>query len=201
MAFEKMRRKALATSSDPHHARAPDTAAVGYLAKALPLAEARSIAEINPAGPELAQHLLSLSRASYCGVRFGSREPFVSPFPETKMCWLRGAATGELPLPSQSQDILLSCHALDRVRLDFLYMICSEARRVCKVSGHWAVLADDPGKEGSLTRFLSRLRARAGSPTLDFSHYISPEDWETVIDTHLAPKERLFILKRIPSPA
>jgi hypothetical protein len=200
MAFEKMRRKALATC-DSHHARALDAAAIGYLAKALPLAEARSIAEINPAGPELAQRLCSVSGASYRGIRFGSRDSCVSPPLETKISWAQGAETGELPLPNQSQDLLLSCHALDRVRLDFLYMICSEARRVCKVSGHWAVLANDPGKNGSLTRFLSRLRANSGAPILDFSHYISPEDWETVTDIYLAPRERLFILKRIPSPA
>jgi ubiquinone/menaquinone biosynthesis C-methylase UbiE len=163
------------------------------------LASASTIAETEPGAGELAALVLQNHPAlRYTGVfreivnteasertaAFGSRGRLV-----------KGGAEGELPLQDKSQDILLTCHALEGMRMNHLYMVCSEARRVLREGGHWLILARDPGRN-AWEKLVSYLRAKAGRPSLNVTHYISPEDWQTEQDTFLPGMNRMLILRR-----
>lgn len=81
-----------------------------------------------------------------------------------------------LPLPDRSQDLLLTRHYLEYLRMDELYMCSHEARRVVKPGGLWA-LAGLCLPDNFLHGWWQKLR-HPGQP-LDLIHYISPEDWLT----------------------
>jgi hypothetical protein len=110
--------------------------------------------------------------------------------------FVKGGAEGELPLEEKSQDLLFTCYALEGMRMNHLYMVCSEARRVLREGGHWLILARDPGRS-FWEKFVSFFRAKTGQPSLNVTHYISPEDWHTVEDSFLPGVNRLLILRRL----
>lgn len=168
------------------------------------LSAASSVAETEPADGSLAKLLLSrYPKILYTGI---FREAVNSDTAErlallsSKAKLVKGGAEGELPLEEKSQDILFTCYALENMRMNHLYMVCSEARRVLREGGHWLILARDPGRS-AWERFISFFRAKAGKPSLNVTHYISPEDWHTVEDSFLPGVNRLLILRRLSEPA
>lgn len=82
-----------------------------------------------------------------------------------------------LPLAEASQDFLLATDVLENLRMDQLYMVLSEARRVIK-----------PGGRLFLRSTVKRWRS------FDLTHYISPEDWKEV---HQSWERRLWITQQI----
>ena len=141
----------------------------------------RNIAELGPDGGHFAAQLLKhWPESSYRG--FDVSETMVTRT-LAELTAYRGRAFAaqidpscEMPLPDKSQDFLLSCQVLEVLRMDQLYMSCAEARRVLREGGHWllACTAKKSGIAGSLQSWFSRERA------MELTHYISPEDWETV---------------------
>lgn len=164
------------------------------------LATALTVAETEPADGGLARLLLARHpQLHYTGifreaVNADAAEGIAMAGSNSK--FVKGGAEGELPLAEKSQDALLTCYALEDMRMNHLYMVCSEARRVLKQGGHWLILARDPGRS-AWERVWSFLRAKAGRPSLNVTHYISPEDWVTVEDSFLPGLNRLLILRRL----
>lgn len=172
---------------------------------ALPYFSAASnVIETEPADSTLAELLLS----RYPGIRYTGvfREAVPSHASERisllgrNAKLVRGGAEGELPLEAKSLDTLLTCYALEGMRMNHLYMACSEARRALKEGGHWLILARDPGRT-AWERLRSFLQEKLGRPSLNVTHYISPEDWHTVEDSFLPGVNRLLILRRLSDPA
>jgi hypothetical protein len=103
-------------------------------------------------------------------------------------------------LPSGSFDCLITFYLLEQLKMDHLYMVLSDARRLLKPGGLWAIQSHVPGvtwgeKAGS---FLWRAR---GVPLLELSHFLSPEDWAVVSDAQLKSWgliSRRLVLRRLP---
>ncbi len=111
---------------------------------------------------------------------------------------------GRLPLPDQSQDLFLTCYVLERLPMDHLYMVCSEARRIVKTEGHWALLALGP-QSHFLAPFVALFWGKwKGIRPLELSHYISPEDWR-IIQEYRQPRwglcSQLLLLQREKEPS
>lgn len=110
-------------------------------------------------------------------------------------------ADGSIPAPDDSLGTLFACHALERLKMEDFYMVCSDARRVVNTGGYWALLAHHPGET-----LWSRLRAavfrrRHHLRPLELFHYISPEDWETVREEKVMRRglvSQIAILRRLP---
>ncbi|MGZ3695490.1 MAG: class I SAM-dependent methyltransferase [Bdellovibrionota bacterium] len=81
-----------------------------------------------------------------------------------------------LPIPNGSQDLLLTSHFLEYLRMDELYMTCHEARRVVKSGGLWALASLTLPRNAILGLWQSW---KHPGQALDLTHYISPEDWRT----------------------
>ncbi|MGE3263012.1 MAG: class I SAM-dependent methyltransferase [Bacteriovoracia bacterium] len=81
-----------------------------------------------------------------------------------------------ISIPDSSQDLLLTPHFLEYLRMDELYMTCHEARRVAKPGGLWAI-ATLTLPENIVYGLWQKLRHPGQA--LDIIHYISPEDWRT----------------------
>lgn len=168
------------------------------------LASAANVAETEPADGSLAALVL----ARHPGIQYtGIFREAVDANASERVALagaharlVKGGAEGELPLEDKSQDLLLTCYALENMRMNHLYMVCSEARRVLREGGHWLILARDPGRSG-WEKLVSYLRAKTGRPSLNVTHYISPEDWHTVEDSFLPGVNRLLILRRLGEPA
>jgi hypothetical protein len=162
------------------------------------LASAVAVAEAEPADGCLARILLTrYPSIRYTGIfREAVNAEALEQITGTNSKFVKGGAEGELPLEEKSQDILLTCYALENMRMNHLYMVCSEARRVLREGGHWLILARDPGRS-AWEKFVSYFRAKTGRPSLNVTHYISPEDWHTVEDSFLPGVNRLLILRRL----
>jgi hypothetical protein len=195
--FEQIRKNIAGesgSSPNPHRPGLDD------LAEHPILTAAKAVAETEPADGSLARLILSRNPSlRYTGifretVPAEASEKIALAGREAK--FVKGGAEGELPLEEKSQDALLTCYALEGMRMNHLYMVCSEARRVLREGGHWLILARDPGRS-MWERFVSYLRAKAGRPSLNVTHYISPEDWHTVEDSFLPGVNRLLILRRL----
>lgn len=161
--------------------RAPKRRDLSPLLRSLP--SARNIAELGPEGGSLAGGLLqAFPEAVYrafdvSDAEIGRASAELAPF-RGRAFTTRISPSCELPLPDASLDLLLTCHVLEHLRMDQLYMVCSEARRVLKPGGRW-LLASDALRQGLLGSLRSWLTGNAG---LELTHYISPEDWETESD-------------------
>jgi hypothetical protein len=170
-----------------------------FLPKLAQIAAASFVAETEPGNGDLAQPILELHpRVAYTGiyreiVEAEAAERLKSFAARAKL--VRGGAEGELPLESGSQDALLTCYALESMRMSHLYMTCSEARRVVREGGHWLIVARDPGRN-LLEKMIAFYRSRTGRPSLNITHYISPEDWDTEQDIFLPGLSRMLILRR-----
>ena len=90
-----------------------------------------------------------------------------------------------LPLESASQDLFLCLDLLEFLRMDQLYMVISEARRILHPGGICLLRA--LAKDIPLGRWI-----HPGQRPLELTHYISPEDWRTLADF----REGGFWLKR-----
>lgn len=106
----------------------------------------------------------------------------------------------EVPLENSSQDLFYHCHIFSRLRMDQVYMICSEARRIVRQNGIWAMIDHAPGNN-----FLTNLSAKAWEKVLahrnmELTHYISPEDWGIIVDKKislLGITSQILILQRV----
>ncbi len=105
-----------------------------------------------------------------------------------------------LRLPDASRDLALTLNFLERIRMDQLYMVASEARRVLRPGGLW-LLSGKGRAEAGWKKLLGPLfsNRQAGKP-LELTHYISPEDWEIVAEDRqpagFFSRQRL-VLKRL----
>ena len=95
-----------------------------------------------------------------------------------------------LPAASASQDLFLTLYFLDLLRMDQIYMTCSEARRIVKPGGYWGLISMTHGSN-PVTKSVSWVWEKlaqanpemvGGFRPLELTHYISPEDWETMLD-------------------
>lgn len=87
-----------------------------------------------------------------------------------------------LPLDDASRDLALTLGLFERLRMDQLYMVASETRRILRPGGLWVLSGTCPGTglvSGLLGGALLKLRGRKA---LELMHYISPEDWKTLED-------------------
>jgi Methyltransferase domain len=109
-----------------------------------------------------------------------------------------------LPLDSSAFDLFLTVNCFERLRMDQLYMVCHEAKRVLRTGGLWllAGLTWGPSRQekvqGKIATMLYKRRP------LDLTHYISPEDWETVAEKRFPAgcfQWQVLALRRIESPA
>jgi hypothetical protein len=83
-------------------------------------------------------------------------------------------------LADSSARLALTFDYLETLRMDQLYMVASEARRVLRPGGLWLLRSVSTGS-GAWQRFLGGLHIRrTGERPLELTHYISPEDWETL---------------------
>lgn len=95
-------------------------------------------------------------------------------------------------LPSASVNLVLTLDYFETLRMDQLYMVASEARRICKPGGLWLLRGLSHGG-GTWQRFLGGLHARrTGERALELTHYVSPEDWNIVGDA----RKRAGLLSR-----
>lgn len=199
--FERIRKNIGGPSSASSPRRRPG---LDELAQNPLLASAVAVAETEPADGSLAFLILARHpHLRYTGIfreAVNAEASHQAAILAASAKFVKGGAEGELPLEEKSQDLLLSCYALEGMRMNHLYMACSEARRVLKEGGHWLILAKDPGR-GAWERLISFFRAKAGRPSLNVTHYISPEDWHTVEDSFLPGVNRLLILRRLGEPA
>jgi hypothetical protein len=195
--FEQIR-KSLGTEGSAASSR--QRPGLDELARLPILASAAAVAETEPDDGSLARLLLARHpHIRYTGIfreRVNSEASDRIATPGANAKFVKGGAEGELPLEGKSQDILLTCYALENMRMNHLYMVCSEARRVLREGGHWLILARDPGRS-AWEKFVSYFRAKTGRPSLNVTHYISPEDWHTVEDSFLPGVNRLLILRRL----
>lgn len=198
--FERVRKSMLAEAASASLHGRPG---LDELARHPLLASASAVAETEPADGGLARLILARHpRLRYTGIFREAVNPHASDrilATGADAKFVKGGAEGELPLESKSQDLLLTCYALENMRMNHLYMVCSEARRVLREGGHWLILARDPGRT-AWERVISFLRAKTGRPSLNVTHYISPEDWHTVEDSFLPGVNRLLILRRLSEP-
>lgn len=111
----------------------------------------------------------------------------LSPFPGRAFAGPINSSC-ELPLPDASQDLFACCEPLELMRMDQLYMALSEARRVLRPGGHCLLASDAKvsGLQGLLQRW-------SGVRTLELTHYISPEDWETLRDERALGRQFLLL--------
>ena len=143
------------------------------------LYEIAAVTEVGCRSGMLASELFSLKPGSwnYFGLE---GDPFLLGLARAKLQTQGDRASlilaedgGILPLPDASQDILYCGYYLEHLRKDHLYMICSEARRIVKNGGIWAILAHAPP-----LNFVERLSsALQRGPTIELDHFFSPEDW------------------------
>lgn len=83
-------------------------------------------------------------------------------------------------LPDSSVRLVLTLDYPETLRMDQLYMVASEARRVLSPGGVWLLRSVSSGSR-SWQRLLGELHNRfTGKRPLELTHYISPEDWETL---------------------
>lgn len=91
-----------------------------------------------------------------------------------------------LPLESASQDLFLALDFLEFLRMDQLYMVLSEARRVLRTGGLCTLSGLSPnGKfSASLWNLVQERKPELvrGRRALELTHYISPEDWRILRD-------------------
>lgn len=144
------------------------------------------VAELGPEGGETATDFLENAHAVY---RAFDVDPGRVALLEGGFARFPGRAYASvltpncvLPLPDQSQDLLLSCHVLEQLRMDQLYMLCSEARRIVRPGGSWLLASAHPGTN-SWQRFLTWMFVWfSGTRSMELNHYISPEDWSVEFD-------------------
>lgn len=177
-------------------------AALGAYIERIP--PAFNVAELGPEDETLARHLLDRQDSIYRSfdvdpVRVADMEQRLTRFPGRAFASVIGPNC-VLPLPDSSQDLLLSCHVLEDLRMDQLYMLCSEARRILKAGGHWLLASRHPGSN-PLERGISRALALVtGTKSMELTHYISPEDWETVFDekvSSIGTSTQFLLLRRL----
>lgn len=195
--FEQIRKNLAAAGAASSSRQRPG---LDELARHPILASGQAVAETEPADGYLARLILAHHpHLRYTGIFREEVNPETSDLITAGGAgakFVKGGAEGEFPLEEKTQDALLTCYALENMRMNHLYMVCSEARRVLREGGHWLILARDPGR-GAWERFLSYFRAKTGRPSLNVTHYISPEDWHTVEDSFLPGVNRLLILRRL----
>lgn len=103
-------------------------------------------------------------------------------FPAVKIISAAGDPADPLPLPEAAHDLVLAFDYLERLRMDQLYMVASESRRLLRPGGLWIVRALSFA-ENPLRRALGEARRKfSGDKALELTHYISPEDWKTLED-------------------
>jgi hypothetical protein len=87
-----------------------------------------------------------------------------------------------LPLEDASQELVLTLHLFERLRMQQLYMVAAESRRILRPGGLW-LLSGQSFSESAWRRFWESLVRKAkGENALELTHYISPEDWRTLED-------------------
>ena len=112
------------------------------------------------------------------------------------------------PNESRSADLVLILDLIEFLRMDELYMVLSEARRILRPGGICVMRSLGSGVT-SLEKFLARTRTVFteyapgifhGSRPLELTHYISPEDW-TIVSVTDAPegwmRRKTLICRRI----
>ena len=113
-----------------------------------------------------------------------------------------------LPVANESQDLFLTLYFLDLLRMDQIYMTCSETRRIVKPGGYWGLISMTHGLNPITKSFswawekLAQAKPElvGGVRPLELTHYISPEDWETITDektTSYGICSQALLLKRI----
>jgi hypothetical protein len=106
----------------------------------------------------------------------------------------------EFSVENASTDLLLSSFSLDLLRMDQLYMFFSEARRVVKPGAYLAIagLGEAQGVVELLRQKWWCLKNKR--KILRVVHYISPEDWQTILQENVSAEGmrcELLILKRL----
>lgn len=105
-----------------------------------------------------------------------------------------------VPLADASVHLVLTLDFLETLRMDQLYMVASEARRVCRPGGLWLLRGLSSGP-GPWQRLVGRLHARrTGARPLELTHYVSPEDWSTLSDSRVREgllSRQLLALERL----
>lgn len=89
-----------------------------------------------------------------------------------------------LPVPEASQSNVLCLDLLEYLRMDQLYMVIAESRRVLSAGGRCFLrtLHPSPGLPARAWRQAYAWAPRwvGGRRPLDLHHYISPEDWRVL---------------------
>lgn len=103
-------------------------------------------------------------------------------------------------LPDASTQLVLTLDYFETLRMDQLYMVASEARRVCGPGGLWLLRGLSVGT-GAWQRLLAAVHSRrTGRRALELTHYVSPEDWSTVSDERVREgllSRQLLALERL----
>lgn len=103
-------------------------------------------------------------------------------FPSLKIHHAHGDPANPVDLPEASVDVVLALDYLERLRMDQLYMVASESRRVLRPGGLW-ILRALSFPSNPLRRVLSGAVGKFNGDHLrELNHYISPEDWNTLED-------------------
>lgn len=164
------------TGASPADSRPPPEGDHGWL---LPLLEGRArVAELGCGGGGRAARVLSAlpELASYEGFE-PSRRLLERPLEAGPVRLRLHDPALALPLPDASQDAVLTLDLCEFLRMDQLYMVAAEARRVLRPGGIWVLRSLAP-QEGIGARARAWLLAkRTGCRALELTHYISPEDW------------------------
>ena len=105
-----------------------------------------------------------------------------------------------VPLADASVQLVLTLDFFETLRMDQLYMVASEARRICRPGGLWLLRGLNPGTN-LWQRLMGRVHAgRTGERPLELTHYISPEDWNTLSDSRSREgllSRQLLVLERL----
>lgn len=113
----------------------------------------------------------------------------------------QSAAPGEMfGLPPAAFDRIITFYLLEQLKMDHLYMILSEARRLIKPDGLWVIQAHVPGFK-KREKFLSSFWRARGMPLIELDHFLSPEDWAVIGDEQRQSWgliSRQLVLRRLP---
>jgi|GEM_PF-4557505 len=91
-----------------------------------------------------------------------------------------------LALGDAAYDLALTLGLFERLRMDQLYMVASETRRVLRPGGLWLLSGVSTGGGPIRDLLGGALLKLKGRKALELTHYISPEDWKTLEDVKWA---------------
>ena len=170
-----------------------------------------AVLELGPGTGERAAFILrSFPAADYLGIEpsaalLRASRGALATFAERAAVEGRNLAI-PLPLESTSADLALCLDLLEYLRMDELYMLISECRRILRDGSVciFRCLSYGPGWKGNLAA-TSRTwfpRYYQGARPLEITHYFSPEDWRVVHEARVTEgwlTRQTAVLERLPA--